>query len=51
MKRLKLFSYLCKGIRTKKTQRKYKEKTNDDNSPLRPISYLCPIYQRYIQGL
>nr|DAN49008.1 MAG TPA: hypothetical protein [Caudoviricetes sp.] len=29
------------GIRTKKTQRKYKEKTNDDNSPLRPISYLC----------
>nr|DAY22083.1 MAG TPA: hypothetical protein [Caudoviricetes sp.] len=46
-----IFFVPLQSIRTKKTQRKYKEKTNDDNSPLRPISYLCPIYQGYIQGL
>nr|DAS12939.1 MAG TPA: hypothetical protein [Caudoviricetes sp.] len=51
MKRLKLFSYLCKGIRTKNIQRKNKFYTNEHNSSLRPISYLCPIYQGYIQGL
>nr|DAQ17120.1 MAG TPA: hypothetical protein [Caudoviricetes sp.] len=32
---------LLQGIRTKKTQRKYKEKTNEYSSPLRAMSYLC----------
>nr|DAI03479.1 MAG TPA: hypothetical protein [Caudoviricetes sp.] len=51
MKQLKLFSYLCRCIRTKNIQKKYEFYTNEHSSPLRPISYLCPIYQRVYKGL
>nr|DAU27782.1 MAG TPA: hypothetical protein [Caudoviricetes sp.] len=46
-----IFFVPLQSIRTKKTQRKYKEKTNEYSSPLRPISYLCPIYQEVYKGL
>nr|DAR69933.1 MAG TPA: hypothetical protein [Caudoviricetes sp.] len=36
-----IFFVPLQSIRTKKTQRKYKEKTNEYSSPLRAMSYLC----------